>query len=104
MREFAFGGEPVADVLTIPPAARLVEVVCEPGDLVAWRAVASARVLRHPSFACEGASISESVISESFHWCQNRCAFVFHQEHQQPGWRGRARVSADDMHVVHALI
>jgi len=35
MREFAFGGEPVADILTIPPTARLIEVVRKPGDLVA---------------------------------------------------------------------
>src|SRR5262245_10843584 len=104
MREFAFGGEPVAEILTIPPTASLVEVVREPGDLVARRAVASAGVLGHRSFACEGRLDVGERHKCSFHWCQNGCAFVLDQEHQQPGRLGRAGVSADDMHVVQALV
>jgi hypothetical protein len=53
-REFLFGGQPVIDIVAIPPPARLVEVVSEPSNLVPWRAVAAAGVLGHHSFAREG--------------------------------------------------
>ena len=34
LSEFLFGGQPVIEIVAIPPPARLVEVVREPSDLV----------------------------------------------------------------------
>ena len=34
MREFLFGGQPVINIVAIPPAMRFVEVVSEARDLI----------------------------------------------------------------------
>lgn len=54
MRELAFGGQPVIDIMAIVPPPRLEDVVREASDLVARRAIASACVFGHCSFAREG--------------------------------------------------
>src|SRR5882762_5596832 len=111
-RELLFGGHPVIDIQAISTPTRLVEFVGKASDLVPCGARAAAGVLGHHLFAyqadrdirkrhsCILALNSDDSASptqsqcRSLDGCQNWCAFVLHQEHQELGRHILARVSA----------